>query len=98
MYREGPSASGFLSTSVGSLRRVHGVPLDRLRLPWDVYGTFWGDLAPQAPLDAQVLCLPSNNTFLELIPGSPDPANSGNRVPETPRGTSLLHTLGIRMT
>ena len=28
--------------SVEHLRRVHGVPLDRLRLPWDVYGTSLG--------------------------------------------------------
>ncbi len=96
MERKNPSASGFLSMSVERLRRVHGVPLDRLRLPWtstcmeclgasrrpstltfptgawDHFGMIW---LPRRFLglfvietDAQVLCLPSKNTFLELIP------------------------------
>ena len=49
--------------------------------------------------DAQVPCLPSNNTFWELIPGSRQFRQFRWSCPSTPpRGTSLLRTLGIRMT
>ena len=58
--------------SVERLRRVHGVPLDRLRLPWDVYGTSWG--AQGVPLDR-----------LELPNGSLGPRIPELRLVETKR-------------
>ena len=70
MYREGPSASGFLSTSVESRRCVHGVPLACLRLPWDVYGTSWG--AQGVPLDRLELPNGSLGSFWgDLAPQAP---------------------------